>query len=64
MAISRIPLGSPRTKSRLDMGLVERHRVYYKGEGGAFPQVWAVVSLVSPSLLMARLNTKSAPIMH
>ncbi len=31
----------------MDVGLVERHRVYYKGEGGGFPQVWAVVSLVS-----------------
>jgi len=37
-------------KSHLDVGLVERHRVYYKGEGGGFPQIWAMVSLVSPSL--------------
>jgi len=43
---------------------MERHRVYYKGEGGGFPQVRAVVSLVSPSLRMARPNTKSATIMH
>jgi hypothetical protein len=28
---------------------MERHKIYYKGEGGDFPQVWAVVSLVSPS---------------
>jgi hypothetical protein len=21
----------------LDVGLVERHKIYYKGEGGAFP---------------------------
>jgi hypothetical protein len=27
---------------------MERRRVYYKGEGGGFPQVWAVVSLVCP----------------
>jgi hypothetical protein len=27
---------------------VERPRVYYKGEGGGFPQVWAVMSLVCP----------------
>jgi len=27
---------------------VESHRVYYKGEGGGFPQVRAVVSLVCP----------------
>jgi hypothetical protein len=41
--------GSPRTKCHLDVALVERHRVYYKGEGGGFPQVWAVVSLVNPN---------------
>jgi hypothetical protein len=41
-----------------------RHRVYYKGEGDGFPQVRAVVSLVSPSLPVVRPSTKSAPIMH
>jgi hypothetical protein len=46
---------------------MERHRVYYKGEGGGFPQVWAVVSLVnlmSLRLLVTRPNTKSAQTMH
>jgi hypothetical protein len=38
-AISGLPLGSPRTKSHLDVALVEMHRIYYKGEGGGFPQV-------------------------
>jgi len=33
-------------KSHLDVGLVERCRVYYKGEGGGFPQVRAMVNLV------------------
>jgi len=47
-AISRLPLGSPETKSHLDVGPVERCKVYYKGEGGGFPQVWAVVNLVCP----------------
>ncbi len=47
LAILGLPLGSPERKSHLDVGLVERHRVYYKGEGGGFPQVGAVVSLVS-----------------
>jgi len=64
LAISGLPLGSPKTKNHLDVGLVERHRVYYKGEGGGFPQVRAVVNLVSPSLPMARSNTKSALTMH
>jgi hypothetical protein len=31
-----------------------------KGEGGDFPQVRAVVNFVSLSLLVIRLNTKSA----
>ncbi len=35
--ISRLSLGNPETKSHLDVGLVERCRVYYKGEGGGFP---------------------------
>ncbi len=64
LAISGLSLGSPKTKSHLDVGLVERHIIYYKGEGGGFPQVWAMVSFVSPSLLVARPSTKSASIMH
>jgi len=51
-------------KSHLDVSLVEKHIVYYKGEGGGFPQVRAVVSLVSPSLPVARPSTKSVPTMH
>jgi len=49
LVILGLPLGSPRTKSHLDVGLVERHKIYYKGEGGGFPQVQAVMSLVSPN---------------
>jgi hypothetical protein len=45
-AISRLAFGNPGTKSHLDVGPVERCRVYYKGEGDGFPQVWAMVSLV------------------
>jgi hypothetical protein len=56
--ILRLPFGSPRTKCHLDVGLVERHKIYYKGEGGDFPQVRAVVSLVSLWLLVARPCTK------
>jgi hypothetical protein len=43
---------------------VERHKVYYKMEGGGFPQVQAVVSLVSLNLPMVHLSIKNAPIMH
>jgi len=31
------------------------------GEGGGFPRIQAMVSLVSPRLLVACLNTKGAP---
>ncbi len=41
-------LGVPRPKGHLDVALVKRRIVYYKGEGGGFPQVRAVVSLVCP----------------
>jgi hypothetical protein len=51
-------------KNHLDVGLVERHIVYYKGEGGGFPQIRAVMSLVTPSLPMVRPSTKSVPTMH
>ncbi len=43
------------------MGVVERHKVYYMGEGGGFPRVQAVVSLVSPELPVACPSTKGAP---
>jgi hypothetical protein len=62
LVISKLPLGSPKTKSHLDVGLVERHIVYYKGEGGDFPQVWAVVSLVNPSLPVVNLVNPSLPV--
>jgi len=37
LAISRLPFGSLGTKSHLDVALVKRHKIYYKGEGGGFP---------------------------
>jgi hypothetical protein len=49
VGILGLPLGSPRTKSHLDVVPVERRKIYYKGEGGGFPQLRAVVSLVCPS---------------
>ncbi len=64
LGISGLPLGSPRTKSHLDVAPVERRRVYYKGEGGGFPQVQLVVSLMNLRLPVVRPNTKSALTMH
>jgi hypothetical protein len=45
-AISGLPLGSPEKNSHLDVASMESCRVYYKGEGGGFPHVRAVVSLM------------------
>jgi hypothetical protein len=58
LAISGLPLGSLRTKCHLDVGLVERYKVYYKGEGGDFPQVRVVVSLVSSNCRWLVLTPK------
>jgi len=38
--------GVPGEKSHLDVSSMASHKVYYKGEGGGFPQVWAMVSLM------------------
>jgi hypothetical protein len=70
LRISRFQLGSLRTKWHLSAGHVARHREYYKGEVvaslkfGGFPQVWAMVSLVSLCLPLVYPCTKSVPIMH
>jgi len=53
-----LPFGSSRAKCHLDVSLMERQKVYYKGEGGGFPQVWAVVNLVSLSCLWFVLALK------
>jgi len=54
-------LGSPETKSHLDVGVAEIRKDYYMGESGGFPRVRAMVSLVSPELPMACPSTKGAP---
>jgi hypothetical protein len=46
--ISGLSRESPGKNSHLDATFVASCRVYYKGEGGGFPQVRAVVSLVCP----------------
>ncbi len=47
--ISGLQLGSPGKKSHLDVAPTERCKEYYMGEGGGFPRVRAVVSLVCQS---------------
>jgi hypothetical protein len=61
LAISGLPLESPGTKSHSDATFVGRCKVYYMGEGGGFPRVRVVVSLMNPKLPMARPSTKGAP---
>ncbi len=64
MGILGVPLGSLGTKCHLDVTPVERHREYYKAEGGGFPQVRVVVSFVSLRLPVVPHNAKSAQTMH
>jgi hypothetical protein len=59
--VSELPLGSPETKSHLDVAPVEWRIVYYMGEGGGFPRVRAVVSQVNLELPVACPSTKGAP---
>jgi hypothetical protein len=61
LVVSGLLLGSPRTKSHLDVGAVRRRREYYMREGGGFPWVQAMMSFVSPGLPVACPGTKSAP---
>jgi hypothetical protein len=58
LGISGLPLGNPRTKWHLGAGPMAKHIVYYKGEGGGFPQVGVMVSLVSLCLPVAHSSTK------
>ncbi len=58
VGISGFPFENPRTMSHLGVGPVAKHKIYYKGEGGGFPQVQAVVSLVSSWLPVVRSCTK------
>jgi len=57
---NRDSFGTPKTKSHSDVGALEKHRKYYMGEGGGFPRIRAVVSLVSPKLPMVYPSTKGA----
>jgi hypothetical protein len=64
LGISELPLWSPGTKWHLGVGPMAMHKEYYKGEGDGFPQVRAVVSLVSPWSPMVRPCTKGVSTMH
>ncbi len=56
----RTPPWESRKKCHLDIGVTGKHREYYMGEGGGFPQVWAVVSHVNPRSPVACSSIQSA----
>jgi hypothetical protein len=47
--VSRLHFESPNKMCHSDVASATSRREYYMGEGGGFPQVGAVVSLVCPS---------------
>jgi hypothetical protein len=57
LAVSGLPT-PPGQNGHLDVGLVKRHIEYYVGEGGGFPQVQGVVSLVNSKSLVICPSTK------
>jgi hypothetical protein len=56
--------GVPGEKNHLDVGLVERCRLYYKGEGGGFPPSPGRGESCVSVLPVACPSTKGAPTMH
>jgi hypothetical protein len=51
-------------KCHLGVAFVVSHKEYYKGEGGGFPQVWAMGNLMNPCMPMIHPCTKNPPTMH
>jgi hypothetical protein len=47
--LSGLHFGSPNKMCHLDVASATNRKEYYMGEGGGFPRVRAVVSLVCPS---------------
>jgi len=53
-----------RDKMTFECKPVAKHRKYYKGEGGGFLQVWAMVTFVNLCMSMARSCTKKSLTTH
>ncbi len=64
VGILGLPFGSFGTICHLDVAPVERRIEYYKGEGGGFPPVRVVMSLVNSRLPVVHPNTKNVQTMH
>jgi hypothetical protein len=56
--IMRLPTWESQEKRHLGVTPMVNHKEYYKREGGGFPQVWNMVSLVNLCMFMARSCTK------
>ncbi len=54
------PTWESRDKMTFGVSPMVKHKEYYKGKGGGFPQVQVVVNLMSPCLLVLRPCTKNA----
>jgi hypothetical protein len=63
-AISKLPLRSPGTKNHLDVGPVERCRIYYIKERWWFPPSSCRGESCVSVLPVARPSTKNAPTTH
>jgi len=61
VAVLGLLLGSLEIKSHSDVGATGSCREYYMGEGGGFPRVQAVMSLVNLELLVVCPSNKGAP---
>jgi len=48
----------------LGVGPMAKHIEYHKGEGGGFPQVRAMMSLLNPCLFVVRPCIKNVLITH
>jgi hypothetical protein len=64
LGILGLPLENPETKWHLGVGPMAKHKEYYKGEGGSFPRIQAVVNFVSSCLHVVCPCTKSASTLH
>jgi hypothetical protein len=64
LAISGLPTWEFRDKMTFGCKPMAKHKEYYKGEGGGFLEVRAMVSLMSLCLFMVRSCIENAPTMH
>jgi hypothetical protein len=64
LTILGLPFGSLRTKNHLDVGPMERHIIYYKGEGDDFPPSLGRGESCESKSPVVRLSTKNVITTH